>query len=99
MREAIMAGHAPLRWQDWQGKTVLVVGLARSGLAARTNLSDDRQAHGLRPVGLQGTTPCPCFPFRSKPWQSGAPFSCWFGVYSPAKAGREMEAKTGNPSN
>jgi UDP-N-acetylmuramoylalanine--D-glutamate ligase len=47
MREAIMAGRAPLRLQEWQGKTVLVVGLARSGLAAARLL----QRHGARVIG------------------------------------------------
>ena len=42
-----MAGRAPRGLQEWQGKTVLVVGLARSGLAAAKLL----QRHGARVIG------------------------------------------------
>ena len=42
-----MAERAPTRWQEWQGKTVLVIGLARSGRAAAKLL----QRHGARVIG------------------------------------------------
>jgi UDP-N-acetylmuramoylalanine--D-glutamate ligase len=53
MREAVAmaerrgARRAPASWPEWQGKTVLVVGLARSGLAAARLLA----RHGARVIG------------------------------------------------
>jgi len=42
-----MAGRAPASWQEWKGRSVLVVGLARSGLAAARLLA----RHGARVIG------------------------------------------------
>lgn len=47
MAERVGAQRAPARWSEWRGKTVLVVGLARSGLAAAKLLS----RHGARVIG------------------------------------------------